>query len=152
MNRIMLLVGCVALLTSCCMAKTDKPAVRCTLYQDGKAVELVDADSLAVISLRLLENCDDHLLLIVTPDLIDSLKKDSIALETVFPGAVTVQTRFGYKQKITKILIPLSGDYGPSEDLSSAVIFSGEKGYGTAPCVNSQSNADLLKLKSLLKL
>lgn len=147
----MLFAISIALLTSCCVAKTSEPQAQCTLYRDGKSVAIADADSLVQIVTRILNSCDDQLLLIVSPDLITQIKASDVALETVFPQSITATSPNGSKRVVSKVLLPLSGDYGAPEDLAYAVVFSGEKSYVTPAWTNSNARDDLQKLKTLLK-
>lgn len=146
----MLFAIAIALLASCCMAKTSEPQAQCTLHRDGKAVAIADADSLVQIVTRILNSCDDSLLLIVSPDMIAEIKRSDVALEIVFPQSFAATSPDGSKRMINKVLLPFSGDYGSPADLSYAVVFSGEKGYVTPAWSNSHAQTDLQKLKTLL--
>ncbi len=151
MSRIFVLLGCVALFTSCCIAKTGKKdELKCLLWQDGKATELAAADSLAAIALSLLASADDELRLLVTPELTQGILDHDTALEVVFPSLITADTAFGVKHQIRRLLIPLSGEYGPPEDLASAIIFFGDDGWITGPNQNNFARPELLKMLELL--
>lgn len=154
MLRFALLLLCVALVTSCCIAQNaKKESLKCTLWQAGEASRPAAADSLAAIALRLLATADDELRLIVTPEMVEAIRTGDTALEIVFPKLFSAATAFGVQQEIDRVLIPLSGDYGPPPELSSAVILFGDStGYFTGPNQNNFARPELLKLLELLKL
>lgn len=151
MNRMMAIIACVALVTGCCMAKTGRDKLRCVLWEGGEQSEMSQVDSLAAVSLQLLAKSDDQLRLLVTPEMIASIKASDTALEVVFPDSVTTRTSPGAQDRITRILIPLSGEYGPPPELSSAVIFFGTDTYVTGPSQNNFARPELLRLLELLK-
>lgn len=148
------LLALVVLIASCCVAKSaQKSQVKATLWQAGQATEPAEPDSLAAIALRLLASADDELRLIVTPEMVQGILDQDTALELVWPETFTADTAFGVKQEIDRVLIPLTGEYGPPDDLASAVILFGDgKGYVTGPNQNNFARPDLLKLRELLKL
>jgi hypothetical protein len=152
MNRIMLLIGCVALLTSCCIAKTGKKETACYLYQQGKATRITDSDSLAYLALRLLETSDDTVLMGVTKEMIASIKENDTALEIVYPDTLTVSLPSAMKYRIRRIMVPLGGEYGPGEDLKSAMILFGDGTYISPPRLNTHAKSDLSRIKAILSL
>ena len=154
MLRFALLLLGVALMTSCCIAQNAKQdSLKCTLWQAGEASQPQAADSLAAIALRLLATADDELRLIVTPEMVETIRKTDTALEIVFPELFSAVTAFGVKQEIDRVLIPLSGEYGPPPEFSSALILFGDStGYFTGPNQNNLARPELLKLLELLKL
>ncbi len=154
MPRMLALLALVALVASCCVAKTAKKGrVQATFWQSGQATKLAAPDSLAAIALRLLATADDELRLIVTPEMVKGILDQDSALELVWLEVFTADTAFGVKQEIDRVLIPLSGEYGPPEDLASAVILFGDaNGYITGPNQNNFARPELTKLRELLKL
>jgi hypothetical protein len=143
--------GLIALLTACCIAKTGEVAIQATLYKDGGKEEISDPMELAGIAVRLVNTSNDVAMLIVSPDLVESIKSSGTALEIVWPDSLTVNLPTGFQDKITRVLLPLSGDYAPAGDSGSVLVFYGtDKGYVTAPVLNHAAREDLERIRQLL--
>lgn len=162
MAKLLLMFCCIAFSTACCMNKdqqdgdsaagTAAPGTICTLFSDGKAVSAQPADTLGALALKLLESSTDQVLMMVTPEMLESIRSEGDALEAVFPDTLTVTGPTGVKHRIDRILIPLSGDYGPGDGLGSALILFGNKNYTSGPLMNAQAKADLTRIRELLGL
>lgn len=149
MKRLMAVVGLIALLTGCCIATTDEPGIKALLWSDGEARPCEQADSLAQSALKLLQTADDEARLIVSPDLIDSLKASGTALEIIWPDTLTVTLPFGAKDRLERVLIPLKGEY--ASDGASVLILYGTNTYGTPALLNNAAAEELSKMGELLE-
>lgn len=147
----MVLVGLIALLTSCCIAKTSEDEIKASLWSDGEAQSQNKSEELAACALSLLESADDTVHLIASPDLIDSIKATGPALEIVWADTLIVTLPSGIKDRVTRVLLPLAGEYGPQEDNASVLILYGTKSYVTPPLMNNSAQAELKKIRELLK-
>ncbi|MDD4223886.1 MAG: hypothetical protein PHD87_04810 [Candidatus Cloacimonetes bacterium] len=150
MRRCMALVGLIALLTGCCIAQTGEDGIKATLFSDGEARPCDEADELAAAALRLLQNAGEVAMLAVGPDLIDSIKASDMALEIVWPDTLTVTLPSGVKDRLSRVLLPLTGEYGPQEGNSSVLIFFGIEAYGTPALINEAAQAELTRIGELL--
>jgi len=145
----MALVGMIALLAGCCVAKTDRPGVKALLWSDGKALPCEQADSLAQSALELLQSADEEARLIVSPDLIDSIRSSGTALEIIWPETLAFNLPSGAKDILGRVIIPLKGEY--ASDGAGALIFFGTKSYGTPALLNHAAAEKLARIEALLE-
>lgn len=149
MRRCVALMAVITLLASCCVGKSGGPGIKALLWSDGEARPRENAEELAALALALLEAADDEARLIVGPDLIDSLKASGTALEIIWPDTLTVTLPSGVKDRLDRILLPLTGEYAP--DGASALILYGIKDYGTPALLNNAPAEELNRMGELLE-
>ncbi|MGC9362209.1 MAG: hypothetical protein ACP5F3_04690 [Candidatus Syntrophosphaera sp.] len=152
MNRIWLIIFLFPLLASCCVNKSADEGTRCILYKDGDAILMSEPDPLISVAMEIVEGCDDVLRLAVLPEMIDSLKAKDTALEIIFEDTIEIDSPFGRKVEANNILIPLSGEFGPSTEMSSAMVLFGVDTYENGPFQNRFARPHLIKLRQLLNL
>ena len=90
-------------------------------------------------------------LVYVSESLVNRIRTSDSALEFVYdrPQQFTSTTKGKYT--ITRILLPLTGDYaGSAADPSAAVFFANDKGFITGPLRNPNGRPLLLQLQGLL--
>lgn len=132
MNKLLLLV--VILLQTC--NQMDKSTYTIQYFNNGETVTVdchIPNEFIANIS-ELFYNTDEMIQLIVTQDLINSIKKENKCIEVVYDNLISVKSKKLGSFKIKKILIPLSGKYIGNQESPSAIIFiANDKGYITGP-------------------
>jgi len=144
-------LGLFALALTSCVAQSAGDEATVCLWQNGSRREIEKADEIAAISLRLLNSAQDVSLLIVDPDLVDSVKNEDSALEISWPDSLDLELISGYKGGITRIFIPLSGEYRPADGASYLIFYGTQKGYITPPVLNHNASGEFAKIEELLK-
>lgn len=152
MNRIWLIMFLFPLLAGCCVNKSADEGTRCILYKDGDAIQISEPEPLISVAMEIVKGCDDVLRLAVLPEMIDSLKVRDTALEIIFEETIEIDSPFGRKVEANNLLIPLSGELGPSPGLSAAMVLFGVDTYENGPFQNSSARPHLIKLRQLLNL
>jgi hypothetical protein len=86
---------------------------------------------------QLFMGCDDYYELIVSDQVIESIKGEKQYLEIVFPGQRSLETEKFRKIEFDRMLIPLSGTYHSSGQVT---FFTGTKTYSNTPLLNSKGS------------
>jgi len=115
------------------------------LVLNGKVLELSTEKNkeLANLVMRFMEGSDDFYELLVTDNLIASLRTSNECLEVRFPSARTVVTEKFGELEVSQVLIPLSGRYANNDQLT---FFSGSGDFSNTPLLRSSGLAELLKM------
>ncbi len=93
----------------------------------------------------LLSGCDDFYELIVTDQVIESIKNEKQYIEILFPEKRTLNAGKFKEMESDRILIPLSGKFYSS---GQTTFFTGTKDYSNTPLTNSNG---AVKLDETLK-
>lgn len=155
MLKLMLLT---VIMTGCAQppapGSSNEAGPRAILYEDGLARHL---DSLPEAHVRalldtLFAGAADALRLAVTPHTTDPIRQDGTALEIVYPEPATFQTPHGTRT-FTHLLIPLSGEYAPSDETPRVVLFlGGDEGHDSGPLIAAGGREVVARLYELLRL
>jgi hypothetical protein len=93
-----------------------------------------DSKDLILTAEKLLSECDDIYELLVTDELISSIKKDEDYIEIVYPEKREIKIGLIETIAIYKLLIPLNGKFAASDQLS---FFCGYPEYSSGPYIKS---------------
>ena len=115
------------------------------LVLSGKVLDLPaeKTDAVSQYVLALLKESDDFYELLVTDNLITSLKNKNEYLEVRYSSEQTVTTdKFG-DINLTTLMIPLSGRYASNDQVT---FFSGKGDYSNTPLVRKEGLEGLMRL------
>ena len=115
-----------------------------TIVLNGTVPELsAEENSALVLKVReLMAGCDDFYELIVTNELIKTLKETEKYLDIRLPRAEVVSTEKYGELDVTRIFIPLSGRYAGQDQIT---FFSWSGDYPNTPLVRTEGLDALLK-------
>ena len=115
------------------------------LVLNGKVLELSTEKNkeLTDLVVGFMEESNDFYELLVTDNLIASLRTSNECLEVRFPSARTVVTEKFGELEVSQVLIPLSGRYANNDQLT---FFSGSGDFSNTPVLRSSGLAELLKM------
>jgi hypothetical protein len=93
------------------MPRSEEVAVL-THFAGGKPERIVrDAAEIAALAEEVLREADDSFLLLVTPDLIEKVKREG-AIEVAYRNPKTVKVAFlGEEVSVSKLLLPIQGRF-----------------------------------------
>jgi len=133
----------------------DTMGMKAIYHKGGKAVEgrLSPADQNKTFALlkEVFAGTDDMLRVRVTEELVGRIKTTESALEFVFDAPSEFTSRIHGKYAVTRLLLPLTGDFAGSGNDSVATVFvANDRGFVSGPLRNSQARPLLLKLQDLL--
>lgn len=116
------------------------------IYLNGKLLNLTDEKNLEIIEMviSLFEGCDEFYELLITENLLQTIKENEQYLEICFPEVKNVKTEKYGDIEFDKILIPLTGKFANNDQLT---FFSGKTDFSNTPLIKSTG---LGKLRELL--
>jgi hypothetical protein len=152
MTRLSILLAVAMTILQC---EGDSTGMKAFYHKDGKAAEcrLSPADqerALAVLN-ELFAGTDDMLRVRVSEQLVNRIRSSETALEFLFDKPHVFTSRTHGKYSVTRLLLPVSGDFaGPKNSSMSTVFAANEEGFISGPLRNSQGGPLLAKLQVFL--
>ncbi len=126
-----------------------------TIYQDGKSTEVrPDAQRSEKIQscvMKLLAGADDVLRLYVGEDRIASLRAHEHCVEIQYDSAMSFATKQFGTMKLTRVLLPLTGDLAGDAASPVATVIVGDPDYQSGPLRNPEGWPIALELDSLVE-
>ncbi len=115
---------------------------------NGKVMDLTNEEELEINTMVIssFQTSNDFYELLVTDNLLQSIMETEQYLEISFVEAKTLNTEKFGEMVVGKLLIPLSGNFAGSDQLT---FFSGKKDFSNTPLLNTSG---LNKLKELIDL
>jgi len=115
---------------------------------NGKIMDLTNEEKLEITNtvISSFQTCNDYYELLVTEDLLKSIREKEQYLEISLIETKTLNTEKFGQMVVGKFLIPLSGQYADDDQLT---FFSGKMDFSNTPLLN---NKGLSKLKELIKM
>ena len=103
---------------------------------NGRKIDLPadKKDEISKIVVELFTESDEFYELLVTDNLLESIKGNESWIEIVFEDAQTINSNKFGTHSIYRVLIPLSGKFASNGQVS---FFSGEDDYSNTPLINS---------------
>jgi len=152
MARILLILS-IALAILRCEGGTRK--MQAFVHQGGSATQhqitSVRQKKIESLLSDLFRGASDMYLVYVSESLVNRIRTSDSALEFVFDKPRQFTSTIKGKYTITRILLPLTGDYaGSATDPSAAVFVANDKGFITGPLRNPIGRPLLLQLQGLL--
>ena len=121
----------------------ERQMTKTFLYKDGIQLSATaNTDSVVAYVQTLLDNVDDAYDLLVTEELIHSLKEKETCLEIIFPETINVTIGASHIIKLDRILIPISGNFSGRH----ITVFWGIKKYSSGPYVKKGSSDELKRI------
>ncbi len=126
------------LLTNC---KADDKSMKVIIFNNGTGSEVILNDdenkSVRKILLELLLKTDDMMRVYFDSSSIEEIKDTEKCIEIIFNNAENLNTGFMGEVTLNKILLPISGDFKPSEKVDIVTIIVGENDYSSGPLTAS---------------
>ena len=126
------------LLTNC---KADDKSMKVIIFDKGIASEVilndVDSKNVKKILLELLLKTDDMMRVYFDSTSIEEIKHTEKCIEIIFNKAEHISTSFLGEVTLNKILLPISGDFKPTEKIDIVTIIIGENEYSSGPLTAS---------------
>ncbi|MCF8368666.1 MAG: hypothetical protein K9G76_06455 [Bacteroidales bacterium] len=126
--------------------KSNNEEVNKIIVNGSKLVLSVDQNKeLSELVLQTFKQCDEFYELLITENLISSIRSGNSYLEIIFYEPQVIETNQYGKQKFSQILIPLSGKYTANGQVS---FFSGTDNFSNTPFINTEG---FDKIEEMLK-
>lgn len=126
------------LLTNC---KADDKSMKVIIFNNGVGSEVIlnndDSKSVKKILLELLLKTDDMMRVYFDNESIEEIKRTEKCIEIIFNKAEHLHTSFLGEVTLNKILLPISGDFKPTEKIDIVTIIIGENDYSSGPLTAS---------------
>jgi hypothetical protein len=150
MIKQLIIFGCLLTCTFTTLGCTSK-SLEYLYYEKGVLSKINPPDSLLSTVMNLVEKSDKQIKLIVSPELVSSIRKKDSCVEIKFASSKVITTQLKIKYKINKILIPLTGKYRLSEDSGKVIIFIGENQYFSGPLENSDGKLEIQEIQKMIQ-
>jgi hypothetical protein len=152
MTRLSILLAVAMTILQC---EGDSAGMKAFYYQGGKAAEcrLSSADQEKALALlaELFAGTDDMLRVRVSEETVNRIRSGETALEFLFDEPHAFTSRTLGKYSVTRLLLPVTGDYaGPRNSSISTVLLANKEGFISGPLRSSHGGPLLGKIQALL--
>lgn len=139
------------LLTNC---KADNKSMKVKIFNKGVESEVIlineDSKTVKEILFELLLKTDDMMRIYFDSTNIEEIKHSEKCIEIIFDKVEHLNTGFLGEVSLNKILLPISGDFKPTEKTDIVTIIIGENEYSSGPLTASGGLKLIMQLEKIV--